>query len=174
MNTRMEKYAEIQAMVQKEARDIATQVYKQMGTQYGVSKVPLHYHNGIDSPQLIRPDVTYIGFVPYEPPYDNTATLQLVLPGGWTYERAATGQYTVTHNLGNASDINFYSVITQPVQSTNEKCVSVVSMFENTFDVFWFKISDGTAVNTSFTFQLVTGNNKTPFKTQYITRNFPS
>lgn len=52
MNTPLEKYAEIQAMVQKEARDIAMSVYNEMGTKFGVSQVPLHSHNGIDSPRI--------------------------------------------------------------------------------------------------------------------------
>jgi len=170
----MDKYAEIQAMVQKDATDIAEKVYKKLGTQYGVSKVPLHYHNGVDSPVIIRPDVTYIGFVPYEPPYDTTTAYQFVLPGGWSAVRNGTGDYTITHNLGLASNINFYSVVAQATQSTNEKVASVLSMFENTFDLLWFRCTDGVAVNTSFTFQLVTGNNTSPFKTQYVTRNFPS
>lgn len=52
MTTPIEKYAEIQAMVQKEARDIALKVYREEGTRYGVGKVPLHYHNNIDSPNI--------------------------------------------------------------------------------------------------------------------------
>ncbi len=47
--SKLERYAEIQAMVQKEARDIAVQVYQEMGTQYAVPVVPFHVHNGIDA-----------------------------------------------------------------------------------------------------------------------------
>lgn len=52
MATNLENYADIQAMVQKDARDIATEVYREMATKYGVADVPLHRHNGADSPLL--------------------------------------------------------------------------------------------------------------------------
>jgi hypothetical protein len=45
-------YQQIQPLVQKDARDIAAQVYKELGTQFGVPSVPFHTHNGIDSPQI--------------------------------------------------------------------------------------------------------------------------
>lgn len=48
----MDIYAQIQALVQKEARDQALKVYKEQGNRYGVAKVPLHYHNNIDSPNI--------------------------------------------------------------------------------------------------------------------------
>lgn len=51
-DSKLEKYAEIQALVQKEARVIATQVYKELGAQYAVPKVPVHIHNGIDAPKI--------------------------------------------------------------------------------------------------------------------------
>lgn len=50
--TKLEQYSEIQAMVQKDARDIATEVYQEFGTQYGVPSVPYHQHNGTDSPMI--------------------------------------------------------------------------------------------------------------------------
>lgn len=55
--TRMAKYAEIQAMVQKEARDVATRVYEELGTKYGVAQVPVHTHNGIDSSRVSQVDL---------------------------------------------------------------------------------------------------------------------
>jgi len=48
----MDIYAQIQALVQKEARDQALKVYKEQGNRYGIAKVPLHYHNNIDSPNI--------------------------------------------------------------------------------------------------------------------------
>lgn len=50
--TKLEQYAEIQAMVQKEARDIAEQVYQEKAAQFGVPKVAVHIHNGVDSPMI--------------------------------------------------------------------------------------------------------------------------
>lgn len=55
---------ELQNFVQKEARDVATQVYKDLGTQMGVAQVPVHIHNGIDTNQIpfssISPNFIYI------------------------------------------------------------------------------------------------------------------
>lgn len=65
--TSLEKYAEIQAMVQKEARDVATQVYKELGTRTGVAVVPLHIHNGVDTPKIpqssIIPNLRALGSI---------------------------------------------------------------------------------------------------------------
>ncbi len=52
MATPLEQYQQIQAMVQKEAREIATSVYKELGSQYGVPSVPVHDHDGVDSLQI--------------------------------------------------------------------------------------------------------------------------
>lgn len=50
----MEKdsFFKIQEMVRNEARQIATEVYNDLGTRYGVAKIPTHTHNGIDSNQI--------------------------------------------------------------------------------------------------------------------------
>lgn len=55
--TPLEKYQEIQAMVQKDARDQATKVYKELGTRTGVARVPLHIHNGVDTPRIPQDSV---------------------------------------------------------------------------------------------------------------------
>ncbi len=52
MDTKLQKYAEIQPLVQKDANDIAVKVYNELGTEFGVAKVPYHEHNGIDSPNI--------------------------------------------------------------------------------------------------------------------------
>lgn len=54
--TKLDQYASIQALVQKEIRDMATkianEVYDTKATQYGVADIPFHIQNGIDSPKL--------------------------------------------------------------------------------------------------------------------------
>lgn len=52
MATKLEQYAEIEALVKKTAEDTARQVYNEMATKYGVAKTPLHRHNGADSPTI--------------------------------------------------------------------------------------------------------------------------
>lgn len=58
--TKLQEYAKLQALVQKEARAIAEQVYDEKAAKYGVAKVPLHRHNGFDSPQVRIQDIAGI------------------------------------------------------------------------------------------------------------------
>lgn len=48
----LDNYMKIAGFVQKEATDIATQVYNKLGTKYNVAEVPTHTHNGVDSVQI--------------------------------------------------------------------------------------------------------------------------
>lgn len=60
----LDNYMKLQNFVQKEARDVATQVYNELGTQTGVAKVPVHIHNGVDTSQIpfssINPNFVFI------------------------------------------------------------------------------------------------------------------
>lgn len=49
MPTSLQQYSKIQALVQKEAKDIALAVYSQKATEYGVAQTPAHEHNNTDS-----------------------------------------------------------------------------------------------------------------------------
>ncbi len=64
----LDKYADIQAMVQKDARDIASQVYRELGSQYGVPEVPYHIHMGTDSPKINYNDLLNIPATPTPTP----------------------------------------------------------------------------------------------------------
>ena len=55
--TPLQIYEEIQAMVRKDAHDEATKVYKELGTRTGVARVPLHIHNGVDTPMIPQSSV---------------------------------------------------------------------------------------------------------------------
>lgn len=52
MATKLEQYAEIEAIVKKTAEDAARKIYAEEATKYGVAKTPLHRHNGADSPTI--------------------------------------------------------------------------------------------------------------------------
>lgn len=54
----LNEYSKIQALIEKDARRIAEQVYNENAKKYGVAKVPLHRHNGFDSPQISQENVT--------------------------------------------------------------------------------------------------------------------
>lgn len=55
--TKLEQYQNIQAMVQKEIQEQFPKLYEQYATKFGVAEVPLHTHNGIDSPRIKQQDV---------------------------------------------------------------------------------------------------------------------
>jgi len=55
--TKMEKYAEIEALIEKKATQIATEVYNKLGTRYNVAKVPVHTHNGVDTVRIEQKDL---------------------------------------------------------------------------------------------------------------------
>jgi len=50
--TKLEQYADIQPMVQKEIQSQFEKLYKQYATKYGVASVPRHTHNGFDAPKV--------------------------------------------------------------------------------------------------------------------------
>lgn len=52
MAPKANRYADMQAFVQKEIQTQFETLYKQYATKYGVASVPLHRHNGADSPTL--------------------------------------------------------------------------------------------------------------------------
>lgn len=57
MEDNLKLYTKIQELVKNEARNIATEVYNTLGTQYGVAQIPAHIHNGVDSVQLTLSDL---------------------------------------------------------------------------------------------------------------------
>ncbi len=59
IETNLQKYQEIQAMVRKDATDIAEQVYKDKASQYDVVKAPIHYHNGVDLPAISEVNIIH-------------------------------------------------------------------------------------------------------------------
>lgn len=55
--SKLEKYSDIQALVQKEIQAQFPKLYAQEATKYGVAKTPLHRHNGLDSPRIKEWDI---------------------------------------------------------------------------------------------------------------------
>lgn len=66
-------------MDEQQITDIATRVYKNLGTQYGVAEVPAHTHNNIDTPSFPVNNLQgyYQPIVTYSPPAAGTATLDI-------------------------------------------------------------------------------------------------
>jgi hypothetical protein len=57
--TKLAIYQQIQAMVIKDATDAARKVYAEEAAKYGVAKVPLHTHNGLDSNKVNAWDLNH-------------------------------------------------------------------------------------------------------------------
>lgn len=55
--TKLEQYQDLQALVQKDARDVAERVYEEKAAKYRVAEVPFHKHNGFDSPKVSEDDI---------------------------------------------------------------------------------------------------------------------
>lgn len=53
----MQKYADIQALVQQEIAAQFPKLYDQYATKFGVAQTPLHTHNGIDSNKVSEADL---------------------------------------------------------------------------------------------------------------------
>lgn len=54
-NTKL--YLKIQELVKNEARQVATEVFNKLGTQYGVGKVPIAVHDGTDTTQINQKNI---------------------------------------------------------------------------------------------------------------------
>ena len=105
--------------------------------QYGVSKIPMHLHTGVDSPRV---DFKSIVNAPI------TAASN-ALPKGWTLTATGTGQYTVTHGLNNRN----YAVFATPIIGSAVGCA--VSTAVNSFNVYTYNALG--VVNSDFYFNLI-------------------
>lgn len=136
-------------MNEEKIRQMIQDELKRQST-YGDPTILPHDHDGNNSPSILAPTFTYIGFVPYT----IDATLERALPKGWTITYFGSGTYQINHNLWTRQRVKFYSFIADATQSTNEKVAPVISSFPDVVSISWFRCTDGTAVDTSFNFQL--------------------
>lgn len=69
--------------------------------RFGVSTVPFHNHNGINSPVIKTPVTSYVGYIG---PDGETGA---IFPKGWSVQYTNVGgvqpNYTIFHNLGNTN-----------------------------------------------------------------------
>jgi hypothetical protein len=100
MATKLEQYQELQAFVRKDAEEAARKVYAEMSTKFGVASVPLHRHNGADSPILGNSSIR--NFSPL-PAVAGTATVPLTDASSGVASPSALGA----------------QIINNPAQSTN-------------------------------------------------------
>lgn len=150
---------QIRQLIQQEIRG------NESRSRFGIQSVPYHVHNNIDAPTVFTPYGLYAGFVPSDG--DANSILGCFLPSGWTLSTSSTGVYTVVHNLGTS----LYAVVADASQSTNEKVAPVVAPDQtgNQFTISWFRCSDGTGQDTSFTFIVMQVNNRSATSANYFT-----
>jgi hypothetical protein len=105
MATKLEQYAELQPFIQKDIRDLATQIYEEMAQKqkFNVSQVPLHRHNGKDAPYI--PALNVEGFVPL-PSSQNGVVNQNLLQG----QIATQGDSTLTFSLRTTSNQQVFPI----------------------------------------------------------------
>lgn len=130
--------------------------------RYQLTPVQTHTHDGINSPNVFQPILTYVGTVG-----SGSATSPVtvnMLPVGWSVRYDGTGIYAIVHNLGT----NFYTLVANAYQSTNIFAVPVIETFENECSVVLADIATGLKADTGFTFSLtVVNNKKTTLPTYY-------
>lgn len=137
-------------------------------SRFGLQSIPYHTHDGTDAPFAWAPYQSYIGFVPSDG--DINSILGSFLPQGWNLSTSGTGVYTIVHNLGT----NLYAFVADASQSTNEKVAPVVApdAVGNQLTISWFRCTDGTGQNTSFTFILTSIGNINSIPPAYTTNRF--
>jgi hypothetical protein len=123
-------------------------------TPYTFQNVPFHTHNGIDSPNVYQPQITYTGTVTYL----GQAFRNLPFPDGWSVARAGTGVYSVTHGLNTL----LYTVMVTQLLTTPPDALAipiVIDLSAIGFTVRWFSAVDGSPQDTAFMFNLHQVNN---------------
>lgn len=58
--TKLQQYAELQPLIKKDMETVAKQVFEQYAQKYkfNLAQVPLHVHNGVDSPNIPQASIT--------------------------------------------------------------------------------------------------------------------
>lgn len=92
-------------MNETQIRQIATDVYNKLGTQWGVGKVPNHIHNGLDTNRITYTDILGI------PTIAGTGAPALIAKKGTIYIRS-DGSSTSTRLYINTLGTNVWTAIT--------------------------------------------------------------
>lgn len=126
---------------------------------FGVSAVPRHTHNGIDSPFAFDPVAIYGGII-------ITSDTPATLPKGWTLEHIATGVTHVTHNLNDIDQIFWMAAPFGAGGATLP--VPIIIPGPNLVEFNWFDANNAAAdIDTTFFFIGVQVNNQDTTPAQY-------
>lgn len=132
-------------MTPEQIKQLVIQTINSQMSSYSTAKVPFHLHNGVDSPAIFSPTITYIGLIGL------TGTIG-ILPKGWSVTYNGTGDYTITHNLNSFS----YSVVASPAGLTG---LVDLTTGNDVVEFSWFDASSSPQ-DTPFYFILVATSGK--------------
>ena len=119
----------------------------QMQAGYGVSMVPYHTHDGVNSPRIGTTAATTL----YSGTVSSTGVTSGLLPSTWSVVYyPITHQYVVTHNLNTTN----YSVATSC--TTIGDVANVIAHDSTTFTIAGYAIAGAGGVNVGFMFILST------------------
>lgn len=128
--------------------------------RFQLTPIHRHIHNGIDSPFIYNPILSYIGYVQLD-------GVVLAVPQGWSVLKLSTGTYQITHNL----NTDLYVAVVSPILSTTLPVASVTPG-RNLFDVQWTNTADNVnaraVVDTTFAFIVVTTTNRKTAPPSYV------
>lgn len=147
---------QIRALVQSEIQQANAYA------RYQLTPVQTHTHDGINSPNVFQPILTYVGTVGSGSAIDPVTVN--ILPVGWSITYVSSGTYTIIHGL----DTDFYTCVVNAYQSTNVFAVPVIETFAKETSIILADVATGAKVDTGFTFSLtVVNNKKTTLPTYY-------
>lgn len=122
--------------------------------RFQLSGIPRHVHNGIDSPVVFQPIITYVGLVSF-------LGISVFLPKGWTVAQGTVpGNYVVTHNLGPGVLYTVSAIPSADSGSGHDSISYSIGSNNNNVDFFIFNTTTGAASVCDFQFTLTVVNNR--------------
>lgn len=122
-------------------------------SQFGFNSVAFHTHNGVDSPPIVLPTLTFVGKIPAVP----LASFQeYFLPAGWSVSFVNSDDgYHITHNLGSTS----LGVVVTPYTSASVGYSPFVLIDSpNQFTVYFYDLTPS-STNSPFFFMVTQFDN---------------
>lgn len=149
-------------MDEQKVRQIAKQeiVAHDSSARFSLNPIQRHTHNGVDSPPILSPIVTYIGIV--------SPGFQAFLPKGWSIETSSTGVFTLRTDFSIGT--TFSVVATTELAGIIPSIINVVVYAVNEIE---FDIVDlaGSFLDAKFYFNITVINSRSLTLPSYNTTN---
>ena len=149
-------------MNSQDRQEVATMI-KQAGnrSQFGVTPVPVHFHNGVDSPVIKSPITSYVGYV------GSDGSPGVIFPKGWSIIFTNVGgvqpNYTIIHNLGNPNYSIFFTSYAKayiPILYSLDDVGSpdYITGTKNQISMQWYDPVGAALAQNSFQFAIIVGS----------------